>query len=378
MSEDKSKRVFILGAGVGTCMDISVQNGLFEAIMKFDYSTIGENHYDFNSDKEAINHFLSLKQMEQYPGIEKVLECIHKARFDNEESAEIKEAYDTAYLDRYFNLYNMLYDYLWNQIRNGGKEARPDGIIPRESIDLFAKRLKLDDIIINFNYDVAIENRLDILEKLWTYGNRKGVKIFKVHGSINWVEIDRDEEISYRSSKTSPPISAKAKEWFEPLTECTEKYWVVKSPEGGRLLTTYFDLTTVKVTKYKKQPTPLIIPPMKEKDAYKDLNVNPHFFKIINNIRNCAWKAIEEAKKLYIIGYSFNCDQDSKSVKEIFERIEKNNALKIFVVNPSVDDIISELKECKTVPEVCEILRKIEKVPKSFEKWVREDFREAS
>lgn len=372
MGSTKAKRVFLLGAGVGKCMDIPLQDNLFEAIMKFNYRIIDsdENHYSYESDKEAISYFLRRKKLvdeKSYPGIEKVLKHIHKASSHR----EVKNKYDKSYLERYFNINNMLYDYLWHKIRNGGREKRLDGVIPRESIQCFAEKLSPEDIIINFNYDVVIEDSLDVLGKLWSYEEKdKGIRVFKVHGSINWVRMNANRKISYKSSAVSPSISGKVKNWFKPLGK-DKKCWVVKSPDGGRLLTTYLDLTKGEFTKGEKWGIPSIIPPVRKKyaDIHNDLK------QIVKITQKNAWKSIKNAEKLFIIGYSFR-KEDKDSWKAIVKSLKKNKdkkRLKISFVNPSFKNIKKDRNFRKKIKKIMKLIgkRNCKKIHKTFEKWVK-------
>lgn len=64
-------------------------------------------------------------------------------------------------------------------------------------IDRFTAMLQDDDTIITFNYDTLIERSISKAKKPWQYGfkleNRDGTRILKMHGSINWAVVLRDQ-----------------------------------------------------------------------------------------------------------------------------------------------------------------------------------------
>ncbi len=70
-----------------------------------------------------------------------------------------------------------------------------------ETISNFTKNLNPDDVIITFNYDTLLEKSLTDLKKKWNYAfeyeNGSGLKIYKMHGSINWIMVPRSQEENF-------------------------------------------------------------------------------------------------------------------------------------------------------------------------------------
>lgn len=82
-----------------------------------------------------------------------------------------------------------LRDVIWNQQEAAlGKLDRIDG---------FTAMLGGDDTVITFNYDTLIEQSISKANRPWQYGfqieNRDGTRILKMHGSINWGVVPRDQ-----------------------------------------------------------------------------------------------------------------------------------------------------------------------------------------
>lgn len=61
---------------------------------------------------------------------------------------------------------------------------------PKDMPDLylaFARQLQERDVILSFNWDGLLENALSALGKSYSYHFKgKGIKIYKLHGSVNW------------------------------------------------------------------------------------------------------------------------------------------------------------------------------------------------
>lgn len=71
-----------------------------------------------------------------------------------------------------------------------------------DSIDRFTAALQEDDTIISFNYDTLIEESLSRAERPWRYGfkneNGHGTSILKMHGSINWMTVLREQAENFQ------------------------------------------------------------------------------------------------------------------------------------------------------------------------------------
>jgi len=82
-----------------------------------------------------------------------------------------------------------LVDIIWDQ--------QQTGIEKNDGISRFATILRENDTIVTFNYDTLIEQSISQAKKSWQYGFKteegKGTPILKMHGSINWAIVPRDQ-----------------------------------------------------------------------------------------------------------------------------------------------------------------------------------------
>ncbi|MEJ2703208.1 MAG: SIR2 family protein [Sedimentisphaerales bacterium] len=82
-----------------------------------------------------------------------------------------------------------LIEIIWDQ--------QQTGIEKDDGISRFAAILRENDTIVTFNYDTLIEQSISQAKRPWQYGfNReegKGIPILKMHGSINWAVVPRDQ-----------------------------------------------------------------------------------------------------------------------------------------------------------------------------------------
>lgn len=67
-----------------------------------------------------------------------------------------------------------------------------------QKISEFVKHLQPDDIVMTFNYDTLLESCLSEQNIDWWYGfelekKKKGIAIFKMHGSVNWILAPRNK-----------------------------------------------------------------------------------------------------------------------------------------------------------------------------------------
>jgi hypothetical protein len=67
-----------------------------------------------------------------------------------------------------------------------------------QTISEFVKHLRSDDVVLTFNYDTLLESCISEQNIDWWYGfelerKKKGIAIFKMHGSINWILAPRNK-----------------------------------------------------------------------------------------------------------------------------------------------------------------------------------------
>lgn len=203
------------------------------------------------------------------------------------------------------------FKYLRDIKRDKGLNAAP---VP-DMYELFALILlgkRFDDqfssSIISFNYDIIIESILngDLVNHNYSYflpGKvhiRSNMKLLKLHGSANWMTC------------LSP--------------KCQEKPYVEIKSEGK-----YLDiLLTGKCEKCDQRTlAPLIVPPSWDKTQFRDL---------LKPIWNEACRELQEAKRIFILGYSFpETDLYFKSLLQTAIPDNKHSP-KIVIVNNTPND----------------------------------------
>jgi hypothetical protein len=86
-------------------------------------------------------------------------------------------------------------DDLLDVILENQKKAKLD------QIKKFSTHLNSDDVVLTFNYDTLLEESLEQQNKKWHYGFEQekgyGVKILKMHGSINWIMVRRNHKNNF-------------------------------------------------------------------------------------------------------------------------------------------------------------------------------------
>ena len=192
-----SKRVFILGAGFSKMAEMPLATDLTDHVLE-----------KFREDdlEDALEWLGYLQQRIEWLGDGKskginIEEVFDLAQFDIElwkmrqqlcpvgrnhgdtsrQNAEGIEAW-LSYME------DDLRDVIWEE----QKKAKLD------QIKKFSTHLNSDDVVLTFNYDTLLEKSLEQQSKKWYYGfeQEKGsdIKILKMHGSINWIMVPRDQK----------------------------------------------------------------------------------------------------------------------------------------------------------------------------------------
>jgi hypothetical protein len=195
-----SKRVFILGAGFSKMAGMPLATDLTNHLGgKF-------QEYDL---KDALEWLGYLKQRIEWLGGGKpnginIEEMFDLAQFDIElwkmrqQLCQLGRNYgDTPQRNAksievwlsYMN--DNLRDVIWEE----QKKAKLD------QIKKFSTHLNSDDVVLTFNYDTLLEESLEQQNKKWHYGFEQekgsGVKILKMHGSINWIMVPREQKNNF-------------------------------------------------------------------------------------------------------------------------------------------------------------------------------------
>jgi len=196
-----SKRVFILGAG------FSKQAGMPLAT---ELTPLLRRKFEEYEDEEALAWLASLDERISWinhthespvppPNVEELFDFAHfdaliwkmrqhmcpVGRNSGDTPYSTGEAIETwlSYME------DDLVEVIWDQ-----QEA---GITKADSISGFADLLRENDTVVTFNYDTLIEQSLSRAEKPSRYGFKiekdRGIPILKMHGSINWAMVPRDQ-----------------------------------------------------------------------------------------------------------------------------------------------------------------------------------------
>lgn len=195
-----SKRVFILGAGFSKMAGMPLATDLTDLVLA-----------KFREDdlENALEWLGYLQQSIEWLGDGK------------SKGINIEEVFDLASFD--IELWKMRQQ-LWPVGRNYGdtpwqyaegieawlsymEEALRDVIWEEQKkakldqIKKFSTHLKSDDVVLTFNYDTLLEESLKQQKKKWYYGFEQekghGVKILKMHGSINWIMVRREQKDNF-------------------------------------------------------------------------------------------------------------------------------------------------------------------------------------
>ncbi len=195
-----SKRVFILGAGfskmAGMPLATDLTNHVFEKFREYD-------------QKDALEWLGYLQQRIEWLGDGKskginIEEVFDLAQFDIESSkmqqqlCQLGRNYgDTPwqYAEDIKVWLQHMEDDLRDVILDEQKKAKLD------QIKRFSIHLNSGDVVLTFNYDTLLEETLKRQNKKWYYGFEQekgsGVKILKMHGSINWIMVRRDQKNNF-------------------------------------------------------------------------------------------------------------------------------------------------------------------------------------
>lgn len=191
-------------------------------------------------------------------------------------------------------------------------------------IEKFCKGLNLSDIIITFNWDNILEKYLEKYRIPYSFQllpDLKKVTLLKLHGSIDWIKVDK----SIKNSKSYKPVV-----YFE---EKGKKEFILKKLHNDPIEQIKSD-----------GEQPYIIPPL----AYKDELVKP-----LGALWGQAYTALRDSKHKVYIGYSLPREDTLARVLissyRIFAAIDQDEFLqdeKVTVINPDEKMEVHYKKYC--------------------------------
>ena len=287
---NENPKVYILGSGFSASMGLPTLLNLFPSLME-------HPNREGEEDKEQIlyalevlyPHFRKEKSPPAYPPFEEFLSLIWSAR-------DLPFFDDDYWKFKWHSALRMLTDSLATK----SSKAESSTLLQN-----FVQRLRGGDVVITYNWDNLIERELLAQSKEVNFVSRSpnAVSVFKLHGSLNWVELPQNIELK---------ISEAAKHLDNRII-CTHDF-------------TYYDVWDV------LDISPLIVPPIFSKRVPVG-----EFFK---NIWNEAHSSIIQSSHVTVIGYSLpNDDLQARSLLRMSwagrgERL--NDRLTLIDPNPQV------------------------------------------
>jgi hypothetical protein len=185
-----------------------------------------------------------------------------------------------------------LRDVIWDRQKRAMNDL---GVIER-----FTRNLRAEDVVVSFNYDTLVEASLTKLKRDWNYGFKlegdRGLKVLKMHGSINWFMTPRDQDSSFegypllfRKSDRNRDLKG-----FKATGEAEYDYVLRRCPDE------YLDnrITHRDLQRGDKQYYIGIA----GLGRYKPLHKLPGTGEVWFN----AMKALREADEVYIVGFSLS------------------------------------------------------------------------
>ncbi len=257
MTADK-KRVFIIGSGFSASMGLPTLNGLFAKIMTFPERPGETDKRNINTALDFLYpHFDVSITPPSYPPFEEFLSLVIAA-----------EDFPFFWKGTWQSWRNSALRLLTDFMADKSKEAENSSLLHK-----FVNNLNDGDAIITFNWDTLIERALLEQSKKMNFKARdnEAISIFKLHGSLNWVDIPEDLFLKYPES-------------VYPLSDR-----VAYTPDYR-----YYDVWDV------LDSPPLIVPP----GLSKRVVVN----QIFKDIWNEAFQSINSADNVTFIGYSIPRD----------------------------------------------------------------------
>jgi hypothetical protein len=189
--------------------------------------------------------------------------------------------------------------------------------------NLARNKVRSGDAVITFNYDLALERELK-KAGLWEIGDGYGfplgietipsssVRVFKLHGSANWLEILFNGMTGFFQYSSNPlgcrPIILPGEFSFFGYPDNLRDPMLGSGSGGG---------------------CPAIIPPMFNKRFYENTSYGRELERFWVTIWSSAEAALRSAEKLVMIGYSMP-KADDKARELILKKTNRKARIEIF------------------------------------------------
>ena len=218
-----------------------------------------------------------------------------------------------------------------------------------DSIKNFAQRLQPGNIMVTFNYDTLLESALTELNKKWCYGfEREGcksddIKMLKMHGSINWIIVERENTISFNNAKLL----------FRKKDKNKENSDFCNSQENRKTETEYYyELACLPEESVKNYVETRILQRSDREYTFglaglgrhKPLDKLPGSAEVWNN----ATKALKNAKQIFVIGFSlspFDIMVQQMFTEIMLRRCKLRNLPEfVKIIDPSANSLVDNYK----------------------------------
>lgn len=334
-----SKRVFILGAG------FSKQAGMPLAT---ELTPLLRRKFEEYDHKEALEWFAWLDERTNW---------IKNAGQNAVVSLNIEEIFDFAHFDALIwkmrqqmcpvgrNSGDTPYStakaieawlsYMEDDLVNVIWDQQQTGIEKTDGISRFATILRENDTVVTFNYDTLIEQSISQAKIPWRYGFKieegKGTPILKMHGSINWAIVKRDQvcnfgyPLLFRKEDLNVENAA-----HTPTDEIDYDYVLLRIPDDK-----LDNRINNRILQWSNKQYSIGIAGL---GRYKPLDRIPGSGQVWHN----AGRALYQVDKIYIVGFSlspFDTMARLHFAGVMCERAKKNLPTTIVLIDPNACDL---------------------------------------
>lgn len=331
-------RVFILGAGFSKSAGMPLANELTSRILDgTDLKDLGEMQAwlaDFKQRLaaaqgavESLSHFLL-----------NVEELFDFAKYDEElwrmrqQLAPVgREWGDTPWnkADSISIWLNYMEDELAHVIWDAQKQAKCEPIMH------FTKQLSEKDAILTFNYDTLVETTLCAQKQPWNHGlndrDNGGVTILKMHGSIDWILLERRPENELEKyTKLFSKKDNNVDEHGHQAPQEEEYAWELWRAKDAETCNALIDMDKSGLANFR------YLQGLAGLGRYKPLHMlvgsAPTWLR--------AFKALQEAEEVFVIGFSMSpYDSMTRFHFTSVVRAREKPPNRVVVTDPNAEDL---------------------------------------
>jgi hypothetical protein len=294
-----AKRVFILGAGFSKQAGMPLANELTTLLIeKFEGVPNAQIYFSYLQDviKWLESNTCENINFEQLFDFMRSHSELHKMRMQL-----IPPDHRAGRQLNLLSWLNNMEDILLDIILDKEEEARQH----LKPIEQFSSHLDPDgnDVVLTFNYDTLLEKSLEQQSIKWHYGFKKekgcGVKILKMHGSINWIMVRRDQRNGFKYDELAERMDSNVD---ENGVKTSNNYNVLLQIPDGDVFPTDGGISAIKVRHLQTQNRV-------KKIAIAGLGRYKPLSELVGSGEvwsDNAYKALHDCEHIYVIGFSFS------------------------------------------------------------------------